>query len=196
MAYAVWPGGVASADRGVAQVAAVGVVGPGGLHREAAGCRRDVACATGAPGGDPGALVGVLLAGVGARGGVGPATGRVLVGDRLGVLVALDHGVAVVGAGGPGVDEVLPATGAHVHDVRHVGEGDVAVGAGRPDVGVAVVVVPRAEGAARGVEAVRVHPRRREDDVLGVAVARRRRVAEVCCGADGFVAELLGRGVG
>src|SRR5204862_1903776 len=108
----------ATADDGVRDLAAVAVVAPGALHRERAGGEAHVLRAAGAAG-QPRALVGVLL-----TGGVGPAAGRVLVGDGLGVLVALDHGDAVEGAGRAGVDEVLAAGGARVGDVRHVRERD------------------------------------------------------------------------
>jgi hypothetical protein len=94
-------------------------------------------------GGDAGALVRGLLAAE-----VDPPTGRVLVGDRLGVLVARDDRDTIELARAPGADEVRPAVDAGVGDVGHVGERDVAVGGGGGTAAegrVAVPVVPRAE---------------------------------------------------
>src|SRR6476620_4732700 len=119
-------GGSAVGHDGVAGLARAGaagaVVGPGGLHGEGAGGQREVERAAAGTRGDPGTLVGVFRAG-----GVGPAAGRVLVGDGLGVLVAVHDGDAVLQARAAGVDEVLAAGGAQVGDVGHVGEGDVTV---------------------------------------------------------------------
>src|SRR5215469_3839617 len=100
-------GGGAVGDDGVAGLAGAGaagaVVGPGGLHGERAGGQGEVERPTAGARRDPGALVGVLRAG-----GVGPAAGRVLVGDGLGVLVTVHDGHAVLQACAAGVDEVLP----------------------------------------------------------------------------------------
>src|SRR6185503_20166362 len=123
---------------------------------------------------DPGALVGVLL-GVAE---VGPAAGRVLVGDGLGVLVALDDGEAVQGAGRTGVHEVLATAGADVEQVGQVGQRHVTDRRG--DAQVAVPVVPGAE--AVGLVVVRVGALGREDDVLRVPVQGGRGVAEVAGG--------------
>src|SRR5438445_13333419 len=100
--------GATGCASGVGDLAGALVVAPGRLHRERPGAERDVLRLAGA-GGDPRALVGVLLAL-----DVGPAAGRELVGDRLGVLVAEDHGETIGVAGGAGVDEVLPAGRPHV----------------------------------------------------------------------------------
>src|SRR6185437_219983 len=118
-------------------------------------------------------------------------------GDRLGVLVAVDDGHAVQGA--VAVDEVLPARGAHVGDVRAVGECDVAVrrtDRATAQCGVTVPVVPGAELAGRGVVAVGVGATRRHDDVLGGPVERGGGVAEVGRRVDGFHAELVAGGLG
>src|SRR5262249_61213736 len=85
------------------------VVGPGGLHREGAGRQREVERPAAGARGDPGALVGVLQAA-----GVGPAAGRVLVGDRLGVLVAVHDGHAVPQARAAGVADGITEATAHV----------------------------------------------------------------------------------
>src|SRR5436305_12459020 len=123
--------------------AASGRVRPGGLHGEPPGGQREHERAATAARVDPGTLVGVLLAGE-----VGPAAGRVLVGDGLGVLVPLHDREAVAPAAGTGADEMRPAGGTHVGDVGHVGERDGAVVGGHraaAEGGVAVVVVPGAE---------------------------------------------------
>src|SRR6185437_14061159 len=163
-----------SGNRHVADVAPVGVVAPGALHRVAAVAHAHVGRLALAAA-DPGALVSVLLAA-----GGGPATGRVLVGDGLGVLVALDDGEAIQGAGRTRVHEVLAAAGADVEQVGQVGQCDVAIG--RADTEVTVSVVPGAETI--GLVVVRVGALGREDDVLRVAVQRAGGVAEVAGGAD------------
>src|SRR5205807_9575083 len=101
-----------------AAAAAVEVIRPGRLDRERAGRQGDVLRGA-LPRGDPGALVAVLVAR-----GVGPAAGWELVGDRLGVLVALDDRDAVERARRADVDEVLAAGAPHVGHVRHVRERD------------------------------------------------------------------------
>src|SRR2546429_2824875 len=85
----------------VRDVALVGVVRPGALHRVRAIAHAHV---RGRPlaGADPGALIAILLAQQG-----GPAAGRILIGHRLGVLVAVHDGEAVEQTRGAGVDEVL-----------------------------------------------------------------------------------------
>src|SRR6476620_2418361 len=121
-------------------LAVVGVVGPGGLDRVGPGRERDVLRGA-LPGGDPGALVGVLEAGP-----VGPAANGELVGDGLGVFVFLDTRTTVGHAVGGRVDEVRATAGAQVRDVGHVGEGQVAVRRARRATsqrGIAGVVVPR-----------------------------------------------------
>src|SRR5262249_47017281 len=96
------------------------------------------------------------------------------------------------------VDEVLAAAAAGVGDVGSVGKGDVTIRRGDGAAGqggVAVVVVPGAETAARGVEAVRVGPGRRDDDVLRVAVRGRGGVAEVARRLDRLAAQRVAVGL-
>src|ERR1700724_3328066 len=166
------------------------VVAPGGLHREGASGRGEVERPARGPGRDPGALVAVLGAA-----GVGIAAGRVLVGDGLRVLVALDDGDAVLGPGAAGVDEARPAGGARVGDVGQVRERDVAVGGthrAAAERAVAVVVVPGAESV--GQPPVRVGAGRGDDDVLRVPVGGCGGVAEVAGGVDRLHAELVAGG--
>src|SRR5437763_9786268 len=87
----------------VRDVALVGVVRPGALHRVRAIAHGHV---RGRPlaGADPGALIAILLAQQG-----GPAARRILIGHRLGVLMAIHDGEAVEQTRGAGVDEVLAA---------------------------------------------------------------------------------------
>src|SRR5207253_10355560 len=131
------PGGLASArplwrfvsgpvtpsvhDR-VRDVALVGVVRPGALHRVGAVAHAHVrrGALTRA---DPRALVTVFLA----RELVGPAAGRILVGHGFGVLVTVHDREAIESSGRAAVDEILTAACAEIGDVREVGEGRSAV---------------------------------------------------------------------
>src|SRR2546430_10256619 len=85
----------------VRDVALVGVVRPGALHRVRAIAHGHV---RGRPlaGADPGALIAILLAQQG-----GPAAGRVLIGQRLGVLVAVHDRDAIEQARRYAYDTVL-----------------------------------------------------------------------------------------
>src|ERR1035438_6370988 len=185
------PPSAAVGDDGVGELAATaaarGVIRPGALHREGTSGQGQVGDPAAGPRGYPGALIGVLAAT-----GVSPAAGWVLVGEGLGVLVALNDRDAVLGARAAGVDEVRTAGATHVSDIRAVGESDVPVGGGRPDAWVAVPVVPGAEPPGRGVEAIGVSPGRGDDDVLGVPVGRGGGVAEMGGRIDGLRAELEG----
>src|SRR5664279_836879 len=144
-----------STDSGVFDLAAAGagveVVGSGGLHGVAAGGQSEV-LGRALAGGDPGTLVAVLVAL-----DVRPPAGRELVADRLAVLVTLHDRHAIGSTARPGVDEVCATAGPGVRDVGLVGEGERAVGGGGRAArqrGIAGVVVPGAELASRGVEAV------------------------------------------
>src|SRR5260370_18941326 len=112
----------AATDDGVTGLAAArparAVVSPGGLHGEAAGREGKVERAAAGTRGDPGALVPVLI-----LRDVGPSTGRVLVGDRLGVLMPVDDRETVQGAAR--VDAILSARRTRVRYVRQVGEREV-----------------------------------------------------------------------
>src|SRR6266513_2059894 len=90
----------------VRDVALVGVVRPGALHRVRAIAHAHV---RGRPlaGADPGALIAILLAQQG-----GPAAGRILIGQRLGVLVAVHDREAIEQARRAAIDEVLATVGA------------------------------------------------------------------------------------
>ena len=106
--------------------------------------------------------------------------------------VAHGDGVAVQGAGA--VHEADAATGAGVHVVGLVGEGDVTVAGGDRAAGqraVAVVVVPR---AVLALVVVRVGAVRGQDHVVGVTVRRGRGVAEVGSRLDRLGAELVAGG--
>src|SRR5450432_934897 len=106
------PATAAVSDNSVAEVTgAVAVVGPGGLHGEGAGGQGQVGRWS-ARSLAPCAQVAVLLAGR-----AGPAARRVLVGDGLGVLMAVHDRHAVQGAGAAGVDEVHATGGASVGGV-------------------------------------------------------------------------------
>src|ERR1700746_3341206 len=83
----------------VRNLALAGIVRPGALHRVGtvphADIRRGALAAA-----NPGALIAVLLSG-----GGGPAAGRILIGEGLGVLVAADDRKAVERSRGTRVDE-------------------------------------------------------------------------------------------
>src|SRR5260370_10715827 len=145
----------AATDDGVTGLAAArparAVVSPGGLHGEAAGREGKVERAAAGTRGDPGALVPVLI-----LRDVGPSTGRVLVGDRLGLLMPVDDRETVQGAAR--VDEILSARRTRVRYVPQGGERDLTVGGRRRatgERGVPVLVMPGAELPGRAVEAVR-----------------------------------------
>src|SRR5580704_17504805 len=121
---------------------------------------------------------------------------RVLIGDGLGVLVALDDRHAVQRARAARVHEVLATGCAKVVDVGEVGESNVTVGRAHwsaAEGGVAVVVVPGAEALL--LPLVRVRAGGGDDDVLSVAVRRGRGVAEVRGGIDRLDAELMASGL-
>src|SRR5207244_10958050 len=192
------PGGLASArplwrlvsgpvtpsvhDR-VRDVALVGVIRPGALHRISAVAHAHVrrGALTRA---DPRALVTVFLA----RELVGPAAGRILVGHGFGVLVTVHDREAIESSGRAAVDEILTAALAEIGDVRHVGERQIAVRGSR-------VVVPGAEVRGGRVEAVRVGAGGRDDHVLHVAVGGGRGVAEVGSGPGRLRRQLRGGGI-
>src|SRR5437879_8309410 len=73
----------------VRDIALVGVIRPGALHGVRAIAHAHVRGRSLA-GADPGALIAILLAREG-----GPAAGRILIGHRLGVLVAVHDGKAI-----------------------------------------------------------------------------------------------------
>src|SRR2546421_7153925 len=127
---------------GVRYLAFVGVVRPGALHRVRAVAHAHVRRGA-LTGGDPGALVRVLLAGL----GIGPAARRVLIGQDLGVLVAADDREAIEDAGGAAVDEVRAAARPEVRHVRQVRVRDVPERGGGE-------IVPAAESSG-GAGAVR-----------------------------------------
>lgn len=71
---------------------------------------------------DPGALVAILSS----TGGICPPSRGVLVGDSLGVLVAVDDAKTVQRTSQATVHVVLAAARANIHYIGHVGECDVS----------------------------------------------------------------------
>src|SRR5258708_17592406 len=116
-----WRPAAAGDDR-VRDIAAIGVIRPGALHRERTGGEGHQ-CGGALAGADPCALVPVLLSGERRAGVVDPSARRILVGEGFGIFMAAYDGAPVERV----PDEVRTATATQVGDIRHVGKGDIAV---------------------------------------------------------------------